>query len=109
MVMKAERPQPRRCLIRDELLHSGVSEHALGLQMLYPHPQLGAQPLSRALPQPPHFLALASGASHQAGDAFLLQGSAFVVCLDPACDAKIGALPKCGPHAVIPRRNDHRR
>jgi hypothetical protein len=55
------------------------------------------------------FRALASGASHQARDAFLLQGSAFAVCLDPACDAEIDTLPKCGPHAVIPRRNDHRR
>src|SRR6187401_1344293 len=30
-------------IIRDELLHSGMSQHALGLEM--PHPQLGAKPL----------------------------------------------------------------
>ena len=64
-----------------------------------------AQEMSQGL----QFLTLVSGSSHQARDAFLLQGSAFVVCLDSAGDAKIGTLPKCGPHAVVPRRNDHRR
>lgn len=57
----------------------------------------------------PLFPVLASGASHQARDAFLLQGSAFAVCLDPACNAEIDTLPKCGPHAVIPRSNNHGR
>jgi hypothetical protein len=36
------------------ITRSGVSEHALGLQMFYPHPQLRPKPLSRILPQPAH-------------------------------------------------------
>jgi hypothetical protein len=38
-------------LIRDELLHSGVPQGALGPEVPYPDPQLGPKPLSRALPQ----------------------------------------------------------
>jgi hypothetical protein len=47
-------PFIRGRLIHDELLYSGVSQRALALQMLYPHPQLRPKPLSRALPQPSH-------------------------------------------------------
>jgi hypothetical protein len=32
--------------IADELFDRSMPQHALGLQMLYPHPQLGSQPLS---------------------------------------------------------------
>jgi hypothetical protein len=39
-------------LFCDELLHSGMSQHALGLEVLHPHPQLRPKPLSSALPQP---------------------------------------------------------
>jgi hypothetical protein len=35
-------------LIRDELLHSGVPQRALGFQMLDPRPQLRPKPLSRS-------------------------------------------------------------
>jgi hypothetical protein len=39
-------------LIRNELLHRGVSQHALSLEVPDPHPQLRSKPLSSALPQP---------------------------------------------------------
>jgi hypothetical protein len=42
-------------LIRNELPHRGVAQHALGLEMPHLYPQLRAQPLSRALPQSPQW------------------------------------------------------
>jgi len=36
-------PLPDDRLIRDELLHGGVSQHTLGLEMSHPHPQLGSE------------------------------------------------------------------
>ena len=43
-----------QALIGDELLHARMPQHALGFQVLYPHPQLGSKPLSRSSLQSTH-------------------------------------------------------